>query len=322
VGRQLRIQESGSIYFVTNRCSEARFFLRPDARTTQIILDVLAYVASKYSVEIFGFIFMSNHFHMLLRAAELDLERFMRDFQSQLARRLNLRWGRSHTPFGDGSFFPQRFTSPVILDDEEVIAKLCYTLCNPCLSNLVRHPNRWPGLSSWSIHTSGEPLVGTHAGWRDRQRVRRKHPEWDDEEVRKEAAKTYALELAKLPMWADLDDEAYHAKVRELVQEHALGIDKQRKGRCMGPEAILSQHFNDSPASPKVSSKPVCLASDPELKIEYKKQIREITDRYHEAVDKLRQGKTDVEFPHGTIPPGHACCVGSARPRDALPTAA
>jgi putative transposase len=322
MGRQLRIQDSKSIYFVTNRCSEARFFLRPDPRTTQIILDVLAYVASKYSVEIFSFMFMSNHFHMIVRALELDLERFMGDFQSQLAKRLNLRWGRSQTPYGDGSFFPQRYTSPAILDDEKQLSKLCYTLCNPCLSNLVRHPKRWPGLSSWSIHTSGEPLVGTHAGWKDRQRVRRKHPEWSDEEVRKEAAKTYELELAKLPMWEHLDDDAYHKKIRELVQEYALDIDKKRKGRCVGPQAVLSQHFNDSPDSPKVSSKPVCLASNPQLKMDYKQQVREITDRYREAVGKLRQGKTDVEFPHGTIPPGHACCAGSARARDALPEAA
>lgn len=130
MGRPLRIQSKRAIYFVTNRCFQERFFFTPSKEVNRIILGCLGRAASIHKVKLFAFVFMSNHFHMLLQAPLMNLSDFMRDFQSMVATRLNLHHGRT------GKFFHRRFSDSRVLDDETFLDKLQYILNNPCESNL------------------------------------------------------------------------------------------------------------------------------------------------------------------------------------------
>jgi REP element-mobilizing transposase RayT len=51
---------------ITRRCSERRFFLRPDALVTQIFLYCLGTAAAMFGVQLHAFVAMSNHYHLEL----------------------------------------------------------------------------------------------------------------------------------------------------------------------------------------------------------------------------------------------------------------
>ena len=302
--RRIRIQKKHAIYHVCNRTLQQRFFFRPSEEVNRIILACLARAATKHKIRLFGFVFMSNHFHMLLQAYFMNLSEFMRDFQSAVARRLNELHGR------EGKFFARRYSSEHVLDDEAFLDKLEYTLNNPCMSNLVRHIDRWPGISSWSMHKTGEPMVGQYLDRAKLRELRRKDPS-----TPKEAAFVeYPLEVAAPPMWAGLPDEEQRQKVCQMVEAGAWKLQKQRRLRridCLGPRAILAQHWSTRPKKTKRSPRPLCHSSCPRKRKEHEDEMRQITDWYKEAMAHMRKGRANPPFPDGTIPPGRTRCVGA-----------
>ena len=65
----MRVHQNGTIYFVTNRCHQERFLMLPRPGIIKTIGAWLGRALHKYGdgIEIFTFIFLSNHFHILLR---------------------------------------------------------------------------------------------------------------------------------------------------------------------------------------------------------------------------------------------------------------
>ncbi len=145
MGRLRRVQSKEFCYFITNRCFQRQFLLVPDLEglLNKFTLDALQRVHKRYEVIIYGYVFMSNHFHLLVQAPHLNLSLFMRDFQSHLAKHINsIREGRT------GPVFPERFSHETVGNDASLAASLGYILRNPVKAGLVEHPSEWPGLIS------------------------------------------------------------------------------------------------------------------------------------------------------------------------------
>jgi REP element-mobilizing transposase RayT len=306
MGRRIRRQKKDRIYSVVNRTLHSKYFFAPTDEVNAIILGLLAKMADRYGIEIFAFVFMSNHFHMLVRSQSLQLHLFMRDFQGQLARKLNRHWGRT------GTFFQGRYSSTPILDDEAMVDKLRYTVCNPCESDLVHHPKQWPGLSSWSIHRTGEPLVGRVVNRKLYWSLKRKkeNKNLSERELIKRATEEYPLQMAKLPLYKELDDEAYSDTICEHIEDCALALAEARKVPCMGRKDLRELHYDDAPNRSKTTTRPLCHTNCGETRKAFLEEMMEVTERYQDAVGKLRENKTQISFPQGTIPPGHQCAVG------------
>ncbi|WP_168210923.1 transposase [Persicimonas caeni] len=308
MGHPLRNQEKDAIYELGNRTLHQIYALLPEEEVNRIILGLLAKYAWRYGVEIFAFCFMSNHFHLLARCRSLQMHLFMRDFQSQLAKKINKLRNRT------GTFWERRYTAIKVLDDDAMVDRLRYIVCNPCESDLVRHPKKWPGLCSWDIHASRKPLVAEVVNrkkyWAEKRK--KKNEGKTEAELIELATERYTLEMAKLPQWKDLDDEAYHQKIVETCHEHAGELAKRRKKPCIGPQKVLATSWTDRPKEPKKAPRPLCHGGDLEQRIAYRDSCHLLVDRYRDAVDKWRKGKSEVSFPDGTIPPGHQFCVGGS----------
>jgi REP element-mobilizing transposase RayT len=308
MGHPLRNQEKDVIYELSNRTLHQMYALLPEEQVNAIILGLLAKYAWRYGVEIFAFCFMSNHFHMLARSKKLQLHLFMRDFQSQLARKINALRNRT------GTFWERRYTATKVMDDEAMIDRLRYIVCNPCESGLVRHPKQWPGLCSWDIHKSGEPMVGEVVNrktyWAEKRKRKNKYK--TEAELIEMATERYTLEMAKLPQWKDLDDEAYHQKIVETCHEHAGELAKKRKRPLPSPQKVLDVKWDERPKNPKKAPRPLCHGGDCKQRQAYRESRRLLVNGYREAIAKWRKGKSTVEFPDGTIPPGHQFCVGGS----------
>ena len=91
---RLRFQDKPStMYFVTDRCFQGRFLMRPSPKSNAIIIGVMAHAEARYDVQLHNHCFMSNHFHLLVTApSAAELAAYMQYVKSNLAREL----GRLH----------------------------------------------------------------------------------------------------------------------------------------------------------------------------------------------------------------------------------
>ena len=68
MSRRLRfIDNESGVVEVTARTLHGRFLLRPSPEVNDIILGALGRAQARYGVELYAFVFLSNHFHLLLR---------------------------------------------------------------------------------------------------------------------------------------------------------------------------------------------------------------------------------------------------------------
>jgi hypothetical protein len=224
---------------------------------------------------------------------------------SELARRLNKLYGR------EGTLYAGRFKAEPVLDDEAMIEKMRYILCNPVAAGLVRTPGEWPGVTSWHAQMSdAEAVEGRFILKKEFRPLKRKNPDLTLDQARK----TYRLKLARLPGWEGLDQATYRRRLRELVEDHCeeLVRDIEAEGRSiLGPEGVMRQRWAKRATSKSTKRRPLCHTRCPKQRREYREHHREVRDRYLKARGKLFRRGREPEFPFGTYPPGRRRCVGA-----------
>lgn len=135
----------GQTYLITRRCSERRFFLRPDPTTTALFLYALAEAAQRYGVRVIAWLSMSNHYHAVVEDPDGVLPAFLCHFHKMAARSLNSRWGRWENFWAAEPASVVRLVQPA-----DVLDKTVYSLVNPVAGNLVERLVDWPGASAFA----------------------------------------------------------------------------------------------------------------------------------------------------------------------------
>src|SRR5512140_10640 len=77
--RPLRIQYPGAVYHVTCRGNEWRDIFQDDKDRRKFVA-ILSRSLETYSVELYAYVLMSNHFHLLVATPLGNLGEFMRHF--------------------------------------------------------------------------------------------------------------------------------------------------------------------------------------------------------------------------------------------------
>ncbi len=134
----------GRIYLITRRCSERRYFLRPDAKTTALFLYALAEAAQRFGLRVIGWLAMSNHYHAIVEDLRGDLPAFLCHFHKMSARSLNTRWGRS-----ENLWAAEQASVVRLVQSADVLDKTVYALVNPIAAHLVERMFDWPGATSF-----------------------------------------------------------------------------------------------------------------------------------------------------------------------------
>ena len=90
MGRRLRfIPSGGALVEITCRTIQGRFLLKPTDELREIIIGTLGRAQRLYPVDIHAFVFMSNHYHLLLSVPDARrLAHFMGYVNSKLAREI------------------------------------------------------------------------------------------------------------------------------------------------------------------------------------------------------------------------------------------
>src|SRR3954463_8911379 len=144
----------GRTYMVTRRCSERRFFLRPDPETNNAFIYCLAVAAQKYGVRVIFTCAMSNHHHTGIVDVAGTLPDFLAHFHKLLAKHQNALRGR-----WEAMWASEQTSAVELVESEDVFEKMVYALANPVAAHLVEKAHHWPGVSSLAATIANRPLI-------------------------------------------------------------------------------------------------------------------------------------------------------------------
>jgi len=276
----------GATYFVTRRCLERRYLLRPDDEVNDIVNYALAHAAKECSIEIHSYLVMSNHPHLELTDPEARVPEFMRRFNSLVARAVNAFRGRRENLWAPGSYSLVRLVTP-----EDMMKKMVYILANPVRGLLVTHSRRWPGASSrrWRF---GET----------RTFMRPKVPFFSPDGALPESVD---LTLTRPPGFEEMSDDEATAELRKRLtnEETGLRAEARRAKRVfLGADLVKRCDPNDRPGTPEPrrTLKPHVAASDPAIRVAMIEERQRFQTEYARVLPCWIAGDREVVFPPGT----------------------
>jgi REP-associated tyrosine transposase len=136
-----RIDVEGALYHVIARGVERRAIFR-DERDRSGFVERLSGLVGEESVELFAYVMMDNHFHLVLRRDQTPLSQFMRRLLTGHTVTFNRRRRRV------GHLFQNRYKSVLCNEDRYLLQLVRYVHLNPVRARMVRDPADYP----WSSH--------------------------------------------------------------------------------------------------------------------------------------------------------------------------
>lgn len=268
MGRPLRMFEPDGLYFVTGRCLQARFFMRPSPETNAVIGGVLARAVERFDVDLYAFVFTSNHFHLILGSRHCNIPAFMQYFRGNLAKTLGRLIG------WPGKFWDRRYDAEPILDDEAAIGRLRYVLAHGVKEGLVARVDHWPGLSCLPELRDG--VVRAFA-W----------PTTSSSAVAGDSpTPPTPLRTKPLPCWQAVSRHEQGRMVRELVADIEAEADSTRSSAPLGAASILARDPHHRPARPARRRRPLCHASSANARAAYAAKYQSFVLAFREAAQR------------------------------------
>ena len=123
------------LWKLSSKCVDDQFLLAPTEEVYTLVMLFLAKMQELYDVELVAFVFMGNHFHIIVRLNEDRLPDIMRDFKGGLAKALNELHGRR------GALWMERYDDDAVLDDDAAGTAVDYFHANPVRALLVQIQN-------------------------------------------------------------------------------------------------------------------------------------------------------------------------------------
>ncbi|MGM0558251.1 MAG: hypothetical protein ACQEVA_17835 [Myxococcota bacterium] len=298
------MQHPDAVYLVRNRCIEGKAFFQACDEVNTIIERTLAWAAQIHGILVYGYMFELNQFEMAIRAPKLNRQHFMRDFQSVIAREIKDVIGRT-----EKGFFAAPYDSEPILDDECLSEEIARFLCAPCEAGLVDNPGDWPGVSSWSLHETGQGLVRQREDRRTFHDLKQKYPGMSDSEASARATTTYVLEPAELPPGSGCSEQSELCRLITQRADRLRGESEASLGTDVVRDWPSNEHMPHS-----VRRRPrLCVAASTRRSRRFAELRRDANLYYDWARKRLRLGMADPRFPYGMIPLHDTRAVGAGQ---------
>jgi len=240
MARPWRIQYKDAYYHVLSRGSEGRAIFYDD-QDRRIFLDTLGEASDRFGAEIFAFVLMTNHYHLLLQTRGADLSRVMQWVGVAYSRRFNNRHSRA------GHLFQGRFKSMVVENDAYVVELSCYIHRNPLRAGMVERliDYQWSSYPGYAYGHKGpewlktDLILGYFSGEDSRKAYRDKVQAYAGEEKRLWEDLRHGLILGTSQFLDSIKTKYAQGRPhREIPQQRGV------VGRAKA-EALLRQTFGD-----------------------------------------------------------------------------
>lgn len=283
---------------ITRKTFQSRYLMRPSPQLNRRIVGALAKAQEAHPARIHGFVFLSDHFHLLATFNDVaQMAGFMHSFTCTLSREIRLATGWK------GSVFHDRYRSIELSPEPEIeLARLRYIFSNSCKENLVASPLAWPGVSSAEASVSGNALDGE---WIHRTPLC--HAERGKRSVSEEDfARSLTLRLDPLPSLRHLSVHSHRRIMADLVRQVEEETAKRHafeKTLWLGAEKILAKDPLSAPREVVRSPAPKCHAASKKARQALLSAVAQIVGAYRRASERLKAGERNVRFPANTFPP-------------------
>jgi len=124
MSRQIRIEYEDAWYHVTCRGNDRRDIFGGDADREKL-LEQLSDSQKIYEVELHAYVLMSNHFHLIIKTCQPNLQKFMQRFNTSYTMYYNRKYRRS------GHLYQGRYKAILVDADEYLLELSRYIHLNP-----------------------------------------------------------------------------------------------------------------------------------------------------------------------------------------------
>jgi len=274
---------------VTCRTIQGRFLLKPSRRLNQIVLGVLGRAQRKYPIALVGYVFLSNHYHLMLWAPNAHtLATFMNFFNANLAKEAGrlANWREK--------FWGRRYQAIIVSNEPAAqIARLKYLLSHGVKEGFVRRPEDWPGVHAAQGILDENPREGTWVNRTKAYSARMRGKKLPKKEL--ESIET--VTLSPLPCWSHLEKPIYGERIAELIG--AI----ERAGRTNHPVPNLPQSRHERPIWSTGSPAPYFHCASKSVRRELLEAYCWFVSAYRDATKRLSRGDPSPAFPQGSFPP-------------------
>jgi len=152
--RLARQKSPTEIYHVMVRGINRDYIFETD-ENKEHYLEILGDTKSNSDFELYAYVLMGNHIHLLIKETSDDIGNIMKRIGIRYAAWYNKHYDRV------GHLFQDRFKSEAIIDEKQFLITLRYIMQNPVKSKLCKIPSsyRW---SSWGDYMSRGGLTDTN----------------------------------------------------------------------------------------------------------------------------------------------------------------
>jgi putative transposase len=271
-------------YFVSRRCTQRQFLLRPTDETQKIYEYCLAEAAARFDVGVIAWLAMSNHHHLVVHDRRGNLPAFLAHLHKMLAKVLNQHWGRWENLFAAE---PPCITRCVDIGD--AIDKVVYLLANPVVDHLVDRCLAWPGASSFPFLDGRTKVIPRPLEFFRQNGVM---PE------------LVTLRSETPPGWGGSSDQwAETVRERVAAAETAARDERRVTGRTiMGRAAVKRISAFDSPDTkpPRRNLRPCIACKNTERRVDALVALKRFREAYRRAWEAFVAGARETVFPAGT----------------------
>jgi len=206
--RPWRIEYEGAYYHVLSRGNQQQdIFLNDIDRHT--FLKTLGRMSERFEVDVFAYVLMNNHYHLLLRTNRANLSKSMQWLGTTYTTIFNLSHSRN------GHLFQGRYKSILVENEAYLLQLSCYIHRNPLRAGIAKRlmDYRWSSYPAYAYI--------------------RKHPDWLNTELILKRFKTTNRH------------RAYREKVQEYSDEKKSIWEDIRHGLFYGSQVFVNRIKND-----------------------------------------------------------------------------
>lgn len=139
MGRKHRVEYEGALYHVIQRGNNREFIFNNTVDKQYLLKRVSDYKVTK-KFNLYGYVIMGNHYHMVMQTNEIPLHKIMHGINNAYSKYYNAAHART------GHVFEGRYKAIPIQDEKYLLALLRYVHQNPVRANICKHTWEY----SWS----------------------------------------------------------------------------------------------------------------------------------------------------------------------------